>query len=164
MDRRPDSSENVKARRQYAEAFDYTMIRIWRDRLRKLRVKRSGELYDSVARNFRMIADSEATSLRFAFGFRLYGIFVERGTGRETFRGNNGDIGRPKVRRARPWMSRKYMRSVLNIRDFMAESLAMEAVNVVGSISKATYARGAQPRRSANYINNSSVPGANLPS
>ncbi len=141
------------------------MIRIWRDRLRALRVYDRGTLYNSVVRNLRMIANSDATSLSYSFGFREYGIYVERGTGRETFRGNNGDIGRAKVRKPKPWMSRKYTRSVLNLRDFMAESLGIQAVNIIESIASATYAASVPlNRRALSYINNSSIPGANLPS
>ena len=36
------------------------------------------------------------------------------------------DTGRPKVRKARHWFSRKYYMSVMNIKEFMADSLGRQ--------------------------------------
>lgn len=56
-------------------------------------------------------------------------------TGRETPRGNPGDIGRAKKRKKRSWFARKYYGSVMIIRDFMADNLALEFTGVCMAIN-----------------------------
>ncbi len=46
-------------------------------------------------------------------------------------RGNPGDIGRDRKRQPCHWFSRKYYASVMNLRDFMAESFRQELVGIV---------------------------------
>ena len=58
--------------------------------------------------------------------FLEYGLWQDYGVGRETPRGNSGDIGRAKVRQRRPWFSKRYYASVLNLRDFFGENLGRE--------------------------------------
>jgi hypothetical protein len=63
-----------------------------------------------------------------------YGLWQDYGTGRETPRGNSGDIGRDKVRQRRRWFSRKYYASVMNLRDFFAENLGKEYQGILSDI------------------------------
>ena len=51
--------------------------------------------------------------------FNTYGLFVDYGTGRNTPRGNPGDLGRANSRKRKRWFSRKYYASVMNIQEFM---------------------------------------------
>lgn len=53
------------------------------------------------------------------------------GTGKETPRGNSGDIGREKKRKRRRWFSKKYYSSVMNIRDFFADNLGREFQGII---------------------------------
>lgn len=117
----------------------------------------------------RFKSDPEALSLEYEEQFREYGIYVDAGTGRETFRNNPGDIGRPvKVRKAKPWFSRKYYMSVMNLRDFYAEQLGLETVDMIAAGINAkelrrnvvTVREGGSERF---VMNNTSIPGANLP-
>ena len=133
MANRPNASEALKARRDYAEAFDRTMIKIWREKIRALRIIDSGSLLRSTAQFIKNF-DNDVISLRYGFQFAEYGIYQERGTGRGVFRGNHGDIGRRNKRKRRPWMSRKYLASVYNIREFLAENLGQQVVSIVDSI------------------------------
>jgi hypothetical protein len=66
--------------------------------------------------------------------FLEYGLWQDYGTGRETPRGNSGDIGRDKVRQRRRWFSRKYYASVMNIRDFFADNLGKEYQGILSDI------------------------------
>ncbi len=50
-----------------------------------------------------------------------YGLWQDYGTGRETPRGNSGDLGRAKKRQRRRWFSRKYYASVMNLKNIGAE-------------------------------------------
>ena len=58
-------------------------------------------------------------------------LWQDYGTGKEVPRGNPGDLGKPKVRKERHWFSRKYFMSVMNIKEFMAESLGQEFMGII---------------------------------
>lgn len=49
----------------------------------------------------------------------------------DPFTGNSDDIGREKKRERRRWFLLKYYASVMNIRDFMADSIGREFCGVV---------------------------------
>lgn len=156
------------------------MILIWKSRLKKFglskrqldrRPFRTARLYNLMDKAAPKIANG-ATDLRFSFSHREYGIYVERGTGRGVFKGNHGDIGRENLRRkrrqrrhrdARPWKTRPLNRSILNLRDFLAESLGIEFVEIVESVSIDHGNRRAMSPRSGRASNNLSVPGLNIP-
>lgn len=70
--------------------------------------------------------------------FLDYGVYQDRGTGRETPRGNPGDIGRAKVRERRPWLSKKFYSSYCRIRDFFADNLGREFCAAVPRILGST--------------------------
>lgn len=59
------------------------------------------------------------------------GLWQNYGTGREVPRGNPGDIGRAKVRQKRPWFSRKFYASFMNLKEFMADSIGRQFVDMV---------------------------------
>ena len=63
--------------------------------------------------------------------FLEYGLWQDYGTGRETPRGNNGDLGREKVRGRRRWFSRKYYASVMNIKEFFADNLGKQFTGII---------------------------------
>lgn len=121
--RAPDLTQaGVEERRRYVEAFNTTMVAIWRKQLSKLRVIDTGALFRSVA-NVVMSADGKVTEVHMSWAFEEYGVYQERGTGREIYKGNPGDIGRDKVRERREWLSPRFYSSYCNIRDFFAEQL-----------------------------------------
>lgn len=121
-----DEKARIEARRKYFSAFNDTMIRIWKERISLLGVIDSGALYRSVMPLKQIIADDKATQAVLSQEFLTYGLWQNFGTGRETKRGNKGDIGRPKVRQARRWFDKKYYSSVMNLRDFFCESLSTQ--------------------------------------
>lgn len=84
-----------------------------------------GALYNSVV-GVSVAMDSKVTSVTLHQEFSEYGFYVERGTGSNTPRGNSGDIGRENPRKKKPWMTRKYLASMFNLREFMADSLGVE--------------------------------------
>lgn len=114
------------------------MLAIWREKLfvtPRTRAYRSGALFRSVQSGMVFAHSDDYLNLHFRYKYLCYGIYVERGTGREVFAGNNGDIGRSKRRRRRPWMYPAYMRSIDSIRDFLAESVGQQFINIVQDIS-----------------------------
>ena len=101
------------------------MLRIWQERITLLDVIDTGKLLASpVAMPVR--ADGRFVEVTLSQEFLEYGLWQDYGVGRETPRGNSGDIGRAKVRQRRPWFSKRYYASVLNLRDFFGDNLGRE--------------------------------------
>ena len=122
--------QRIDERRKYVTAFNSTMIKIWRERISLLKVVDTGALYRSLLA-VGMRADGRFVEISLSQSFNTYGIFQDYGTGRETPRGNPGDIGRDKLRQRRPWFSQKYYASVMNLKDFYAESLGKQFLGIV---------------------------------
>lgn len=127
-----EPEEQLEARRKYVAAFNDTMVRIWKERMALLGTVDTGALYRSAV-GIRTDADGKCVQVTLSQAFNLYGLFVDYGTGRETPRGNPGDIGRDKVRRPKPWFSRKYFASVMNIREFFADNLGEQSANIISN-------------------------------
>lgn len=117
--------EAQEEREKYIKAWNDTMLHIWQERITLLEVIDTGRLLASpVALPVR--ADGRFVEVTFSQEFLEYGLWQDYGVGRETPRGNSGDIGHAKVRQRRPWFSKKYYASVLNLRDFFGDNLGRE--------------------------------------
>jgi hypothetical protein len=112
-------------RQRYIEAWNKTMVEIWKDNILKLDVFDTGALYNSTI-EMPIQADGRFFQISLSHEFLEYGLWQDYGTGREVARGNSGDIGRDKVRERRRWFSVKYYSSCLNLRDFMADNVGQE--------------------------------------
>jgi hypothetical protein len=64
-----------------------------------------------------------------------YGLWQDYGTGRETPRGNSGDIGKAKVRQRRKWFSRKYYASVMNIKEFYEDNIGRSFTGILSDFA-----------------------------
>lgn len=121
-----------KVRLAYVRAFNEQMYKIWRERMALLKIIDTGALYRSVL-PMRMLVNGDGSEFGMSWGFLEYGLFQDRGTGREVPIGNPGDIGRIKMRDRRPWMSKAFYTSTMNIKEFMAESLSKEAIAIISN-------------------------------
>jgi len=65
-----------------------------------------------------------------------YSLWQDYGTGRETPRGNSGDIGRTKVRQRRKWFSRKYYASVMNIKEFYEDNIGHQFCGIISDFAR----------------------------
>ena len=101
------------------------MMQIWREQIVKLGVIDRGNLYANIHVLLFHTAN-KITEVQLSWSILEYGVYQDRGTGKETPRGNPGDIGRAKVREARPWLSKKFYSSFMRIRDFFADNLGRE--------------------------------------
>lgn len=117
-------------REKFVSAFNETMLKIWKEQMTLLDVIDTGALLAS-PKSLPIRADGQFIELGLSQSFWEYGIWQNFGTGKETPRGNKGDMGRKKVRQKKPWFSRKYYASVMNLRDFLADNMAKEFVGVV---------------------------------
>lgn len=127
-------------REKFVSAFNETMLKIWKEQMTLLDVIDTGALLAS-PKSLPIRADGQFIELGLSQSFLEYGIWQNFGTGKETPRGNKGDIGRKKVRQKKPWFSRKYFASVMNLRDFLADNLAKEFVGVVAQSLDDKYLR-----------------------
>lgn len=118
-------NDAIESRRKFVEAWNKTMIDIWRERIVALGVKDTGALWRSPLA-LAVRADGRFYDITLSQNFLEYGLWQDLGVGREVPHGNPGDIGRDKVRERRRWFSIKYYSSVMKLRDFMAESLGDE--------------------------------------
>ena len=127
-----DSQSALKARERYVRAFNATMVRIWREQIALLGVIDTGALYRSTV-GISMTADGKFIDITLSQAFNTYGLFVDYGTGRNTPRGNPGDLGHANNRKRKRWFSRKYYASVMNIQEFYADSLGQEFCRAISN-------------------------------
>lgn len=126
------TQQSIEERRKYVRAFNATMVKIWRERISLLGVVDTGALYRSVV-GISMKADGKFIDITLEQAFNTYGLFVDYGTGRNTPRGNPGDIGKANGRKRKQWFSTKYYASVMNIQEFFADSLGQEFCRAVSN-------------------------------
>ena len=106
------------------------MVKIWKGQIVLMGVIDTGRLLQSPV-GIRCDQDERITAITLSQSVLEYGLWQNYGTGRETPRGNTGDMGRAKVRQKRPWFSKKFYASLMNIKEFMADSLGREFLGIV---------------------------------
>lgn len=149
--------ELIEQRRKYVEAWNKTMVQIWKERIVALGV------YEDPRRKSRMGQDHLLDTLEFfpvdhdgkymeftlKHQFLEYGLYQDFGVGAEKWRGNPGDYKayRPgaavlwnhkKERERRKWFSTKYYASCMNIKDYMADNLGQQFVGIFSNIFERT--------------------------
>lgn len=122
--------QELEARAKYVRAFNDTMIKIWKEQITLLNVIDTGRLVQSPIA-VGMSADGRFSAVKLSQAFLEYGLWQDYGTGKEVPRGNSGDLGKPKVRKERHWFSRKYYMSVMNIKEFMGDSLGRQFQGII---------------------------------
>lgn len=127
-------------REKFVFAFNRTMITIWCEQITLLNVIDTGRLLRSL-KALPVRADGRFIEIGLSQSFLKYGLWQNFGTGKEIPRGNSGDIGRERKRQKKPWFSRKYYASVMNLRDFLADNIAHEFVGIVARSLDDKYVR-----------------------
>lgn len=127
-------------REKFVFAFNRTMITIWCEQIMLLNVIDTGRLLRSL-KALPVRADGRFIEIGLSQSFLEYGLWQNFGTGKEIPRGNSGDIGRERKRQKKPWFSRKYYASVMNLRDFLADNIAHEFVGIVARSLDDKYVR-----------------------
>ena len=117
-------------REKFVTAFNDTMLRIWQEQITLLGVIDTGALLAS-PKSLPVRADGRFFEVGLSQSFLEYGLWQDYGTGRETPRGNSGDLGRAKKRQRRRWFSRKYYASVMNIKEFYEENIGREFCGIL---------------------------------
>ena len=123
----------LEERRKWVTAFNDTMLRIWQEQITLLDVIDTGALLAS-PKALPLRADGRFMEVGLSQTFLEYGLWQDYGTGRETPRGNPGDIGRAKKRQRRKWFSTKYYASVMRTKEFMEENLGWQFCGLISSM------------------------------
>ena len=126
----------IDAREKYVTAFNDTMVKIWKEKITLLDVIDTGRLLNSVPIVLAMRADGRFFEVSLTQSFLEYGLWQDYGTGRETPRGNSGDIGRTKRRQRRKWFSTKYYASYMNIKEFYEENLGWQFAGIISDFAR----------------------------
>ena len=129
-----------KEREKFVTAFNDTMVKIWQEQITLLDVIDTGALLAS-PKGIAMRADGRFFEVSLSQAFLEYGLWQNYGTGRETPRGNSGDIGRAKVRQRRKWFSRKYYASVMNIKEFYETNIGKAFTGILCSALSKDFGR-----------------------
>lgn len=127
-------------REKFVFAFNRTMITIWCEQITLLNVIDTGRLLRSL-KALPVRADGRFIEIGLSQSFLEYGLWQNFGTGKEIPRGNSGVLGRERKRQKKPWFSRKYYASVMNLRDFLADNIAHEFVGIVARSLDDKYVR-----------------------
>ena len=124
-----------KEREKFVTAFNDTMIKIWQEQITLLGVIDTGALLAS-PKAIAMRADGRFFEVSLSQAFLEYGLWQDYGTGRETPRGNSGDIGRTKVRQRRKWFSRKYYASVMRLKEFYEDNIGRSFTGILSDFAR----------------------------
>lgn len=129
-------NDQVDVRRKFVEAWNKAMIDIWQEKIFKYNIIDTGNLYHSPM-SLAVRADGRFYDITLSQTFIEYGIWQDLGTGRNTAIGNThkrDNDGWSNKRERRPWFSPKYYASVMNLRDFYAESLGYEFIGMFANL------------------------------
>ena len=128
----PTEQQAQQEREKFVTAFNDTMLRIWQEQITLLGVIDTGALLAS-PKSLPVRADGRFFEIGLSQSFLEYGLWQAYGTGRETPRGNSGDLGRAKRRKRRRWFSRKYYASVMRLKEFLEENIGETFAGIVST-------------------------------
>ena len=128
--------DTIEARKKFVEAWNNTMIDIWQERIHKLHVENTYNLYRSPI-VLGMRADGRFYDITLSQKFLEYGLWQDLGTGRNTAIGNThkkDNDGWTNKRERRRWFSTAYYSSTMRLRDFLAKSIGREFVGFFANL------------------------------
>lgn len=122
-------------RQKFVNAFNDTMLKIWQEQITLLGVIDTGALLAS-PKALPVRADGRYFEVGLSQTFLEYGLWQDYGTGRETPRGNSGDLGHAKKRQRRRWFSKKYYASVKRIGEFYEENIGRQFTGILSDFAR----------------------------
>jgi hypothetical protein len=105
------------------------VIKMWQAKIAEMNVWDTGELYRSLQNSLLTGAGNDVDKVEFSF--KLYGIFVDMGTGKGFGAGNSGDLGFTPVRKEKLWYSKIFYREVMRLKEILAQKYSEEAARTV---------------------------------
>jgi len=94
-------------------------LKIWRAKITELKIHDTGRLYESLLNHLTISAGNDVSKVEFTF--KLYGIFVDMGVGREIPLGNSGDLGFNPIRKRKEWYSKIFYREIMKLKEILVE-------------------------------------------
>lgn len=140
---------------KYADAWTQTQLEIWMEKVRRLKIIRTGDFHGSFSSSIQAVSDGNTIEMKFL----KYGLFQEFGTGNGYIKGdaNGGDLqildpdyreehglnrprragsppgymtsGHPRERRV--WFSKKLYMSYRAMVEDLSSILSEEGVNII---------------------------------
>ena len=127
-------------RQRWVNGFNDTMLKIWQEQITLLGVIDTGALLAS-PKALPVRADGRFFEVGLSQTFLEYGLWQDYGVGRETPRGNSGDLGRAKKRKRRRWFSRKYYASVMNLKEFFESNIGRSFTGILSNALNKNFGR-----------------------
>lgn len=91
------------------------MIEIWKEKINQVGARDTDALFHSVD-NFKMEGNKD--SFEITHSFLDYGLFVDRGVGKEFNKGNSGNV--ISERQELVWFRKRYYSSYMNMKSYLA--------------------------------------------
>jgi hypothetical protein len=115
---------------EYIRSWAKMMVNIWVEKMIQYRAIDSGHLLQSV----RLLPVSANKIEVINFLFTEYGIYVDKGTGKEVRRGNSGDLGFTPKRKPKPWFDKKFYYYTHKLAERLAEISGMRQTQIIKEI------------------------------
>lgn len=112
-----------------ANAWAEIVLRVWEDKLTKLKVNHSYSLINSLM--FHVVTAANGDPVMINFFFNYYGRFVDMGVGKGL--PANGRSMVEFTRRVKPWYSRTFYSQVIKLSEIYAQKYAQKASFVIVS-------------------------------
>lgn len=130
-------SDDREVREKFVNAWNDTLIKIWKERIYKLKVVDTGDLYRSPKFSAPVDSDGRFVAFSVSQNFLEHGLWQDMGTGRNTAIGNThrrDDDGFENRREKRRWYSPKYYASTMKLKEFMSENLGHEFCAMIATL------------------------------
>lgn len=118
-------------REDYLREWADTMLDIWAEKLIAYDLIGS-RLYKSLEHDLREQSGGDITKIEFTFNY--YGIYVDKGTGKEFSIGNPGDLGFTPNRIPKPWYNIKFYYYTLKLAEKLAEIEGKEFIYIIKNV------------------------------
>jgi hypothetical protein len=102
------------------KAWADIVIEKFRAKITELKVYDQGYLDESLMYELLVNAGNDIEKIELSF--KLYGIFVDMGVGKEISKGNRGDLDFTPTRKPKPWYSLKFYGQVMKLRELLLEN------------------------------------------
>jgi hypothetical protein len=120
---------------EVADAWAFYTIKIWKEKMRKLRISQSGRLDTSFLKN--VVGTPQGGVISIQFSFLYYGKFVDMGVGRGV---KIGDVSENKIsrrlegrmlgnrRRPKKWYGKTFYAEVSTLKEILVKEYAHKGV------------------------------------
>lgn len=108
-------------REKWIQGWAKLMVDIWIEKVTRLYIIDTGSLMKSISQDS---ISGSASVISIAHSFLDYGIYVDKGVGKEFRKGNGGDLGFYPTREAQKWFSIKYYASFMNLKEYLEKAYA----------------------------------------